>query len=631
MKRILFFFLCCACINALHAQYFRRVYNLPNDNPPTIRFETYNDGLVSRLNFSQNNPQNYSFVGVGTSDRVTTVPCPVDGASDTVLQQFRFIRTNTTGATIAANDGYIFQDMIVGGVSRNMNANGEAVCEVPSKTNNGGYVAVGRVFNSACDNQSPDRSDALYLNIGAPGKINRATRYAFQDFEATTAPTEDHFTDVIYSKRLRNTFYACGYVVSPGKTDYITVTALDSLGNIYWSRTIRFTKPNSNVVGHYLQARGIVEDSATGNLLVVGVLKGLRDLNVSNPFACMLNAGGAVLWANSYDFGQNLTNEFNDVIKTFDGDFMIGGTTNTNSAVAPNAGLFDMWMVKLTPAGGVLLSRAYQEYKGAAGGYLQSKCIKLVERMDTANKADYFLTGPAFDANSNQYVSVYKLRAGVPVNDWQYNASNYPRGYGLDYVANNLASPGLAVFASTTDAPAKAGAPNSLLLKTYFNGATCTDYCPNNPTTYMAVQFTIIRMTPDVREYIKPTPLLPITRLGYTKSICTEAKIACGNNSLMASATVAEDALQVSPQKPLMQVTPNPATGPVVISYNNLTAGNYTLQLVDFNGRVILSKNINVQTGAASVPLNINSMAAGLYMVKLTGNNKQLVQKLVKQ
>ena len=83
------------------------------------------------------------------------------------------------------------------------------------------------------------------------------------------------------------------------------------------------------------------------------------------------------------------------------------------------------------------------------------------------------------------------------------------------------------------------------------------------------------------------------------------------------------------------QVYPNPVTENVfVIQFNELNAGNYSLELMDIMGRLVMKKKIGVSGEQQTEKVNINPGAArGIYLVKIRDQNSKEVftQKLVVQ
>jgi hypothetical protein len=82
-------------------------------------------------------------------------------------------------------------------------------------------------------------------------------------------------------------------------------------------------------------------------------------------------------------------------------------------------------------------------------------------------------------------------------------------------------------------------------------------------------------------------------------------------------------------------VYPNPVTDNVfTIQFNDLNAGNYSLELTDIMGRLILRKKIGIGGEQQTEKISINPGAArGIYLVRLRDQNSKEVftQKVVVQ
>jgi hypothetical protein len=77
----------------------------------------------------------------------------------------------------------------------------------------------------------------------------------------------------------------------------------------------------------------------------------------------------------------------------------------------------------------------------------------------------------------------------------------------------------------------------------------------------------------------------------------------------------------------LVRVYPNPANSQVNVRVNKF-AGKLEVQIIDINGRIVLDQvddNFNVEKS-----ININNLQSGIYIVKVTGDNLNYSQKLIK-
>ena len=97
-----------------------------------------------------------------------------------------------------------------------------------------------------------------------------------------------------------------------------------------------------------------------------------------------------------------------------------------------------------------------------------------------------------------------------------------------------------------------------------------------------------------------------------------------------ARSTVAENALT----RNNITVYPNPATnGLVKLSFADQPLGKYQVQLIDMNGKIVRSAEVNIQNKVQIVDFNLPDVAKGSYLVKILSvpNNVSVTNKLVVQ
>lgn len=79
--------------------------------------------------------------------------------------------------------------------------------------------------------------------------------------------------------------------------------------------------------------------------------------------------------------------------------------------------------------------------------------------------------------------------------------------------------------------------------------------------------------------------------------------------------------LNLKLQSTIFSVYPNPIKGSVVqLQLSDLKEGNYTIKLVDINGKLLQSQIINHQGGTQSRSLSVGNLAVGTYNMILEGN-----------
>lgn len=88
--------------------------------------------------------------------------------------------------------------------------------------------------------------------------------------------------------------------------------------------------------------------------------------------------------------------------------------------------------------------------------------------------------------------------------------------------------------------------------------------------------------------------------------------------------------LHFANDRPLtVKAVPNPTTATTQLSFLRPVTGNVELQLIDAVGRIV--KRATIENGATSYLLDLGSQPAGLYHIKLTGNDTESFLKLIKK
>ena len=78
-------------------------------------------------------------------------------------------------------------------------------------------------------------------------------------------------------------------------------------------------------------------------------------------------------------------------------------------------------------------------------------------------------------------------------------------------------------------------------------------------------------------------------------------------------------------------VFPNPTAGMVTIEMNTPIAQTVSIQICGTDGKAIMQTTHTLGEGVTQIPLSVETLKAGVYTLKLTGNNKLETIKLVIQ
>jgi uncharacterized delta-60 repeat protein len=79
------------------------------------------------------------------------------------------------------------------------------------------------------------------------------------------------------------------------------------------------------------------------------------------------------------------------------------------------------------------------------------------------------------------------------------------------------------------------------------------------------------------------------------------------------------------------EVYPNPAHSTTQLQLPSGIKGRVRIEVVEANGRIVHSQQMELQGNGVSVPLNVSSYAKGMYLVQVRTGDQQFTQKLMKE
>jgi hypothetical protein len=81
----------------------------------------------------------------------------------------------------------------------------------------------------------------------------------------------------------------------------------------------------------------------------------------------------------------------------------------------------------------------------------------------------------------------------------------------------------------------------------------------------------------------------------------------------------------------ITSIFPSPARESITVNINNNNLkSNATMQITDLSGKAIMTKFLVIETGSANNTIDISSLKAGLYLIKITANGETVTEKFVK-
>ncbi|MGZ4041921.1 MAG: T9SS type A sorting domain-containing protein [Bacteroidia bacterium] len=78
-----------------------------------------------------------------------------------------------------------------------------------------------------------------------------------------------------------------------------------------------------------------------------------------------------------------------------------------------------------------------------------------------------------------------------------------------------------------------------------------------------------------------------------------------------------------------LSVFPNPCNNHVIVTFNIKETQQTTINITNINGKIILSKNVDFKHGEMSQTIDISSLSAGIYFLKVISESGTAVKKIV--
>ncbi|HYK45520.1 MAG TPA: T9SS type A sorting domain-containing protein [Parafilimonas sp.] len=607
MRTLLLFVLLGICVN-LHAQYFQRYFNEVVTAPPK-RVEAFSDGLKSRANYGGGIPTKYYFAATGSSELSPTPPTGTDA-------RLRLVRTTSNG-TVAVNNGYQFGDVS----PKWYESRGNGICEVFNGAGTGGYVVVGQVSDNPAANARgiAGGSDIFFGMFNNGGNSTSRERIDVNGgFDVATG--------VIRSRFIKGTFLLCGYSNHGNYTDAV-VARISSSGAVLWLRSVDLLAAGVTCgTTSKAIANSICEDSLSGYIYVCGRVSGHKQAQDQDGFVFQVTPAGAPTWAMSHD-QAGATDEYRDIKFTSTGGILVCGFSNVP---AQGVGAFnDVWLSLFTPAGVLTWT-----YKHRFSSPLQeTKGYRVIEGKYLAGSGTrYYVVGSIYPSVGGSPYQMMLEIFGGGVGGGTYHVYPPPYGplgvsdrFGLDSVEMNMPSPGLMIFSSTVQPPTGL-LSNSYMLKTYYNGATCKDFCTSYPDAFISV-YPSSQMAFCVDTSYKTQKMKYITYKYDSATICSEKKVKCGSNNTPLGEAVQEE----TPVGNEMRLTPNPANSILNIGLTVFKDGSYKAEVIDVNGRAMMSSVVQLRAGNSSANINVGTLRKGYYTLRLTGDGKVWTKQFMKE
>lgn len=110
--------------------------------------------------------------------------------------------------------------------------------------------------------------------------------------------------------------------------------------------------------------------------------------------------------------------------------------------------------------------------------------------------------------------------------------------------------------------------------------------------------------------------------------VCLTAINICGSRDICDTISTGNVSIQ-DPLTENLKVFPNPAQDKFFIQVEGIQLANSKIQLVDVNGRIVLSMQEKTLNSGDKIEFDVSTLASGLYLLKIDANSHQVVRKVI--
>lgn len=415
-----------------------------------------------------------------------------------------------------------------------------------------------------------------------------------------------------------------------GSSDY-WIVKLNSSGAITWQNTIG---GNQSETYPYIQSVSdggfyLLGTSAT-NLSADKTVPGFCGGGGDDLWLMKLNSSGNILWQNVY--GGCGVERMPKLEQTTDGGLLLLSSSNsdisgnkTENAIPTTYGTpsDDYWVIKLAGTTCLSSTEVCNGLDDNCNGTIDDGVINTASII--ATDATTFCTGGS--------VPLYITYTGNSTLQWKRNGVNIPGATYAVYIATTSGNYACQV----TNA---CGSVLSSAIHVTSQKKPTANITAGGPVVFCAGGSVVLTANSGVGlgyQWLKnAVNIVGATSINYTATTagnytCLVTKTATGCNKLSNPVTVTvncKDEL-LSDENNLMLIYPNPSTDNIIITLSNfiLNTSFSPLTITDLSGKIISEINIS----SSENEIDISNYPSGIYFVKMIIDDKQLIEKFIKQ
>lgn len=560
-------------------------YGLKTYYKDTLTNEWFNDGLITNQLVASGKPL---YIGVGR----------LQGQTASSLERSCFVRTKFDGTAQYNRRIFVFRNGAELGSRLNAVAEGSSA-----------FVMSGTVTGANLNpNPLTGGSDVLLMKTGATGIPTNTWRVDVGGADEALATYR--------STKTNTNFFTAGKSTTPGAAGRAFLMRHSASGAIAWLK--KFTIPCSGAIAN-TEITSIVQDSASGNVVVVGNYAGINT-GCNGSFIARFTNAGALTWLYTYAPGALSNISFQSIRETGTPNVYVIAGFGTNPAVGGNramlikvttggaAPVINWAMMYLTPNPTPNFPIAYQK------GY-----DVVYRKNPSSGNEEFFLCGETGYTNGTTDGNVIKTGfSGAPVSCRFYFGALNQALYAIDAVSTTgTPGDGIASFGkwdqyNTTGSPIGS---RSLLVKSYFNLVTgCFEIASTPSMSSVTLPQTLTTVTLASNYSADSLQTQYSSQLDAT--LCWNTTVSNGSNlrlgdedEEMTTADINMDVL----------VYPNPVNAGMTstMEVNTSTATDAMVLITDVTGRLIQQFTMQLQEGTNTFNLETSQWQAGMYLVQL--------------
>ncbi len=427
------------------------------------------------------------------------------------------------------------------------------------------------------------------------------------------------------SKKITNRLYTCGEShASNGRAFLMKHDATGAV--VSWVRY--FDLPCAAGTTGDTRANYLIEDSASGNVCVVGTIQSVNGCRQS--FLAKFKGNGTLVWVNIFADAPGLGLDFNSIRATDQPNNYI--VTGTVYSLAPTNNRIFLMRVNTAGAAPVvffsnmLLSNGPSPNYPVDNQYGYDACMRIPPTI--ASNKEFYVTGMTHYNTGSTDGHIFKCDSnGNPLAAYLYGGNFNDQLNAIDWI-NSLGTPGdgLATFGKFHNL-AVAGTPpkeQSWYIKSYFNLVSGCNEIADNPFV-SPVSLTIFPFVPTIlSNFINDTATI-------THVNCLQKKL-CWATSLAGGANVRTEAEGSGWMQDQILLYPNPASGnQLTVSFNGTENQTAHFIVIDLTGREVAGFDAVLMKGLNTLEVDLTGLARGTYILQMTSGEKIFHQKFIRQ